>query len=321
MAVLDVAELFREHAGFVERVLRRSGVADRDLSDATQEVFVVVHRRSSEFEGRAHPRSWLYRIAWNVASETRRRAFRRRELLEVTAEPPAEGASAQERLEAQEALAALHRAIDVLAADKREALICHELDGEPMRELAARLGVPLKTAFSRLYAARRALEQELRKQGFACLPFWAPWFSRVLRSPERALSSSYAQSSFALAAVALLGLLGPPAIAPEATITGPARSLPIAAAVPALHRPPAELASATLGSGLAAHSRKPRRALSRSAAPAVPAAAEALVPEQVVVIRSGALDLGLGPFGESSLADPPWVAPERHPRAKLGRHQ
>jgi hypothetical protein len=71
----------------------------------------------------------------------------------------------------------------------------------------------------------------------------------------------------------------------------------------------------------AAHSRKPRRALSRSAAPAVPVAAQALVPEQVVVIRSGALDLGLGPFGESSLADPPWVAPERHPHSNIGVRQ
>jgi hypothetical protein len=37
------------------------------------------------------------------------------------------------------------------------------------------------------------------------------------------------------------------------------------------------------------------------------------------VVHTGAADLGLGPFGESSLANPPLVAPERHPRAKLSR--
>ena len=40
-------------------------------------------------------------------------------------------------------------------------------------------------------------------------------------------------------------------------------------------------------------------------------------PKPMRVVYVGAADLGLGPFGTSSLADPPLVAPERHPRAKL----
>ncbi len=34
-------------------------------------------------------------------------------------------------------------------------------------------------------------------------------------------------------------------------------------------------------------------------------------------MRSGEIDLGAGPFGESPLANPAPVAPERHPRTKI----
>jgi hypothetical protein len=45
--------LFRAHAAFVWRVLRRHGVREADLEDVCQEVFMVVHRRLGEFEGRS----------------------------------------------------------------------------------------------------------------------------------------------------------------------------------------------------------------------------------------------------------------------------
>src|SRR5262245_25607800 len=172
VTVLDVSELFRVHASFVARVLRRAGVAERDLCDATQEVFLVVQRRVHEFEGRSQPRTWLYRIAWNVASETRRRAFRRRELLEWTVEPEAAEPCVLEHLETRERLEALRVAVAELDPEKREALVHAELDERPLNELAARRGIPLKTAFSRLYAARRALQRALRDQGVLCAPWW-----------------------------------------------------------------------------------------------------------------------------------------------------
>src|SRR6476620_7217092 len=51
-AVLRFETVYRDHAGFVWRVLRGMGVADVLVEDAVQDAFVVVHRRLPEFDGR-----------------------------------------------------------------------------------------------------------------------------------------------------------------------------------------------------------------------------------------------------------------------------
>src|SRR5215831_12264435 len=76
-----VAEVFRELAPFVWRALRRLGVAERDVEDVCQEVFMVVHRKIGEFEGRSTVRTWVYGIAIRVASDYRKRSHVRREVV------------------------------------------------------------------------------------------------------------------------------------------------------------------------------------------------------------------------------------------------
>jgi RNA polymerase sigma-70 factor, ECF subfamily len=176
-----VAEAYRSHAGLVERALRRAGVAERDLSDARQEVFIVVHRRLAEFEGRASLSTWLYRIALNVASDHRRSAYQRRERLDAGAASERERDDGEahcvpdERLEQRELLAHALRALERLDPDKREAFVLAELYGLSMRDVAAQLGCPQKTAFSRTYAARRRILEELHRLGaLPLLPLLLP---------------------------------------------------------------------------------------------------------------------------------------------------
>ena len=44
----DIAAIYAEHAGFVWRVLRGMGIAQAQIEDAVQDVFIVVHRRYAE---------------------------------------------------------------------------------------------------------------------------------------------------------------------------------------------------------------------------------------------------------------------------------
>src|SRR4051812_1143348 len=81
LMAVTVAEVFREHAPFVWRALRRLGVREADVEDACQEVFVVVHRRLADFEGRSSVRTWVYGICVRVASDWRKRAHVRREIV------------------------------------------------------------------------------------------------------------------------------------------------------------------------------------------------------------------------------------------------
>jgi hypothetical protein len=54
------------------------------------------------------------------------------------------------------------RALAELDEDKRRVFVLHELEELTMPEVAAVLGCPLKTAFSRFYSARKALQERLQ---------------------------------------------------------------------------------------------------------------------------------------------------------------
>src|SRR5438105_4214125 len=80
--------VFDEHARYVIRALRHLGIKEADVEDVAQEVFVTVHRKLPEFEGRSKLRTWLYAICLRVASDHRRRSYVVRE--RVTNELPPE---------------------------------------------------------------------------------------------------------------------------------------------------------------------------------------------------------------------------------------
>ena len=308
---LDVSELFRAHAAFVACVVRRAGVAERELHDVVQDVFVVVQRKLPEFEGRSQPRTWLYRIAWNVASETKRRAYRRRELLEPIEEPVALAPDALEQLERCEQDRALWAAVDELDPDKREALIHSEIEERPLHELAVERGIPLKTAFSRLYAARRALQLTLRGRGWLLVPWWPG---------VRNLGRWWTPQSYAvLAAVIVLGVIATPSrpVPPPQPLAAQVQVASIGE--PALlDRPVSEIifTEAELPS-LRPVQLRPRVRPTPSPTFEVRPETPSQPPPVMRVVRTGAADLGLGPFGTSPLADAPFVAPQRHPRARL----
>lgn len=158
------AEIFREHAPYVWRVMRRLGVREADAEDLCQEVFVVVHRRLPEFEGRSSLRTWIYGIAIRVASDHRRRAHVRRE--RPTEELPEERRSAPQmkELEREQARALLDAALSELDDDKRAVFVLYEIEGLEMKEVAEAVGCPLQTAYSRLHAARKRVTEAVERR-------------------------------------------------------------------------------------------------------------------------------------------------------------
>jgi RNA polymerase sigma-70 factor (ECF subfamily) len=59
---------------------------------------------------------------------------------------------------------ALERAFERLDADARAILVLHHLEGRGLDEVSGVLGIPIGTAKSRLFAARRALERALERE-------------------------------------------------------------------------------------------------------------------------------------------------------------
>jgi len=162
-AALTAEGLFREYGAFAWRVLRRLGVAEGDVDDVCQEVFVTVHRRLPTFEGRSSPRTWLYGICVRTASEHRRRAVHRREVVDGSPQGPDLGPTQEDAAALREARVMLDRILEGLDDDKRAVFVLYEIEELPMAEVAAAVGCPLQTAYSRLHAARRDVDAAVHR--------------------------------------------------------------------------------------------------------------------------------------------------------------
>lgn len=157
-------EVYREHFAFVWRAAKRLGAVDGSLDDVVQEVFVVVHRRLGDFEGRSSVKTWLFGIALRIVRD-HRRAVRRRpvepavdvDTLQSTANGPAEHA------EKAEAVRVLHALLDELADERREVFVMADLEQMTMPEIADTLGINVNTAYARLRLARQEFEQALAR--------------------------------------------------------------------------------------------------------------------------------------------------------------
>jgi RNA polymerase sigma-70 factor (ECF subfamily) len=157
-------EVYREHFAFVWRAAKRLGVTDGSLDDVVQEVFVVVHRRLGDFEGRSSLKTWLFGIALRVVRD-HRRALRRRPI-EPEVDPDALQSSANgpaENAEKAEAVRVLHALLDQLADERREVFVMADLEQMTMPEIAEALGINVNTAYARLRLARQEFEQALAR--------------------------------------------------------------------------------------------------------------------------------------------------------------
>ena len=157
-------KIMAEHAPYVWRVLRGLGVREADLPDISQETFLVVHRQLDAFEGRSSLRTWICGIAMRVASDYRRKAYRRREFMFDTPPEVSAAAPQQPELERRQAWELLGRVLEGLGEDHRRVFILYEVEQQPMKDVAAALEIPLSTAYSRLHAARELVQQALRLQ-------------------------------------------------------------------------------------------------------------------------------------------------------------
>ena len=161
--VPDFATVFRDNAAFVWRALLGLGVAEADVQDASQLVFLVLHRRLESFDGSSSLRTFIYGICLRVASEQRRKVQRRRE--RFVEEIPEQAVSAVQvaHAAARQALERLESALERLPGAQREVFVLFEVEELSMEETAHAVGCPLFTAYARLRAARKALASEFKE--------------------------------------------------------------------------------------------------------------------------------------------------------------
>jgi RNA polymerase sigma-70 factor (ECF subfamily) len=166
---IDFDGVYDQHFPFVWRMARRLGVAEEALDDVCQEVFVVVHRRLFEFEGRSSIKTWVFGILHNVVL-VHLRALGRKSPAHRSTGPLVDpetlvdaAAGPYEQLSNAEASVIAQRILDQLDEDKRTVLMLVELEEMSVADVAEATGTNLNTTHARLRAARKQFTQAVTR--------------------------------------------------------------------------------------------------------------------------------------------------------------
>jgi RNA polymerase sigma-70 factor (ECF subfamily) len=142
----------------VSRWIVALGGIEADRDDIVQEVFMVVRRRLSSFDG-ANPAGWLYRITRRQVRDFRRRTWVRhiftKRRLEEPDDLPHAGGTPAAALERKEDRRILHAMLSKMREERRSAFVLFEIEGLSGEEIARIQSVPINTVWTRLYHARR----------------------------------------------------------------------------------------------------------------------------------------------------------------------
>ena len=138
----------------------------QDAEEAAQETFLVLHRRGSSFRGQSKFSTWLYRVTTNVCHDLGRKRARRVDTVPMNGagEPGqhlADAPGAEDALVAAELGSEISAALRDLEETQRTAVILHDVYGYPYDDIAARTGVALGTAKSRVHRGHARLAEAL----------------------------------------------------------------------------------------------------------------------------------------------------------------
>jgi RNA polymerase sigma-70 factor (ECF subfamily) len=158
--------LYERHRNDVARLVFRMLGRRSDLDDVIQEVFVQVHKSLKDFRGQAKFSTWLHRVTVNVVLMYRRAARSRPVFADepLPDGPELDSVMPDEDAERRERMRAFGRLLDRLADKKRVVFVLHELEGMSPSEIARIVGAPVLTVRTRLFYARRELEQMLAEE-------------------------------------------------------------------------------------------------------------------------------------------------------------
>lgn len=161
-----------------------------DAEDVVQESFVKAFFSLKNFKGESSFYTWLYRIAFNMAIDVRRRGARRggnhvefKESWGVKGQGSGNGGDTSgptvsssldhlqtvegpfDALSRKELGNKLQAVMQELSEEHRRVITLREVDGLDYQEIADAIGVPRGTVMSRLFYARKALQKALKEYG------------------------------------------------------------------------------------------------------------------------------------------------------------
>jgi RNA polymerase sigma-70 factor (ECF subfamily) len=146
-----------------------------DALDVVQDAFIKAHRYLPKFEGTSSFYTWLYRIVMNLAIDHLRKAKRAQQVdfndalshiegggaAEDSLLPKILGADPGKSLVRKEMREHISIALEGLSENHRTVLVMRELEGLSYEQMAEAMSCSKGTIMSRLFHARKNMQQQL----------------------------------------------------------------------------------------------------------------------------------------------------------------
>jgi len=147
---------------------------EQDAWDLAQESFVKAWKSIKRFRRHSSFYTWIYRIVMNVTIDWLRKkqvkgagvefddSVRVKEVDPAARTVPKAAPLPHQRMEQREIRARIDRAIGQLSPEHRAVILMKEIEGMQYHEIAEALGCSIGTVMSRLFYARKKLQNSLR---------------------------------------------------------------------------------------------------------------------------------------------------------------
>lgn len=155
-----------EHEAAVLKVARAYTLTTEDCQDLAQEILLQVWRSLPQFQGRASPTTWFYRVALNTAlgwNRTEHRRRTRQQPILAVKYPSAGGSDSSQEIVQREAVERLYAAIRQLPKTDA-ALVLLYLDDLSYRQMAEVLGISESNVGVKLNRAKKALGELMKEK-------------------------------------------------------------------------------------------------------------------------------------------------------------
>ncbi|HEX8335349.1 MAG TPA: sigma-70 family RNA polymerase sigma factor, partial [Pyrinomonadaceae bacterium] len=155
--------LFERHKDRVYSVaLYFFGGDEATAADVTQQVFLKLFTRISQFQGESEFTTWLYRLTTNACVDEQRKRRRVRQFGEgEELRRPFEGRTQEERVARAEVRRSVERAVAALKPKLRVVMLLKYFEELSYEEIAGVLGLSKGTVASRLNRGHKVLARKL----------------------------------------------------------------------------------------------------------------------------------------------------------------
>ncbi|GAF65520.1 putative RNA polymerase [Bacillus sp. TS-2] len=162
---LAFRQIVQEHRAYVIAAIMPIIKNPKDAEELAQDVFVRVFYALPQYEARGF-KTWITRIAVNMAIDERRKRIRRKEEELGDWEGSTSPSDIEEHLIKKETKRLVHEKIGTVPVNYRKVLIAFYIEEKSYQEIAQEQQVEVKTIETKLYRARKWVKERWKEEEF-----------------------------------------------------------------------------------------------------------------------------------------------------------